>query len=90
MGVRACEIGFGHHSMPCCDYMGGNTLTTPTLPTRGGVSPGRGNASKTQASLPRATVTRISRLLSTMLAVYELQAQQGRDTHLAFDGEITD
>jgi len=25
-----------------------------------------------------------------MLAVYELQAQQGRDRHLAFDGEITD
>jgi len=33
---------------------------------------------------------RVSRLLSTMLAVYELQAQQGRDRHLAFDGEITD
>jgi len=30
------------------------------------------------------------RVLSTMLAVYELQAQQGRDRHLAFDSKITD
>jgi len=37
-----------------------------------------------------AEQTRVSRLLSTTLAVYELQAQQERDRHLAFDGEITD
>ena len=37
-----------------------------------------------------AEQTRVSRLLSTMLAVYELQAQQGRDGHFAFDGEYTD
>ena len=30
----------------------------------------------------------MSRLLSTILAVYELQAQQGQDRHLAFDGEM--
>jgi len=42
------------------------------------VSPSRGNASKTRASLPQATVEQkrrlgVSRLVSTMLAVYELQ-----------------
>ena len=55
---------------------------SPLHQVRGGVSPSRGNASKTRASLPQATVeqnsaqqTRVRRLLSTMLAVYELQAQ---------------
>jgi len=32
----------------------------------------------------------MSFFISCPMAVYELQAQQGRDRHLAFDGEITD
>ena len=77
-------------STPGSQVPGVDSPCSPLHQVQGGIFPSRGNACKTQASLPQATVTRNSRLLSTMLAVYEIQAQQGRDRHLAFDCETTD